>query len=143
MNKIRLTPVKPSKPKPLTRFNINIRVKKTSKFVRRNVEAYIVERNNKYYVRLDIKNPDDFEDVTKLYPLTKNSYNTKGKTEVWRKDKRGYIRILRFADDALVFPVPLAIPFKPNMYCTGNIITDIDGIEKFELKSLIKEEWTI
>ena len=117
-------------------------------------EAKVVKtasRNKKVIVRnatATIVETDDLNKFNVLYkgsliPLTDDSYDCKGKPDVWLRSKEsrtGWIRIVRNEDIFHMTPCPEGyFPFRPKFIARGNIV-DIQGEVKFKLIRCVSEQ---
>lgn len=118
------------KSKTIPKPSIKIEAKDKRGYVILEGEEYKVLLANESY---DINN-------RKILPFTKRSYDLKGKTSIFSKNKGkyGYTRYVRTEDKAKVFPgdSDKYIPFAPNWMVKGNIIND-KGILKFDFVELL------
>lgn len=110
-------------------------IKKPKSKIEKDVEGVVVEQEGKYYVRVDFSDIEGFEDCVRLLNITEDSYDTRGKESVWTKTENRYIRIIRFKDEAIVWPIPNAIPFRPTWNVKGDVIIEPDNKLSFRIKS--------
>lgn len=108
------------------KINISIKPAKSNKpkIIKRDVVGIVVCDNDKYFVNYDVTTIEGFEDYKKILDITEESYNTRGKVNVWMKNPKGkgYLRIIRLKEEAMVFPVANAIPFRRDWCVRGNVI---------------------
>ena len=112
--------------------------KPSVKIEAKNKRGYVILEDEEYKVLLI--NESDCIHNHKILPFTKRSYDLKGKTSIFSKNKSkyGYTRHVRTEDKAKVFPgdSDKYVPFAPNWMVKGDIIND-KGILKFDFIELL------
>ena len=112
--------------------------KPSIKIEAKNKRGCVILEDEEYKVLLANENYDIHN--RKILPFTKRSYDLKGKTSIFTKNKSkyGYTRHIRTEDKAKVFPgdSDKYVPFAPNWIVKGDIIND-KGILKFDFIELL------
>ena len=111
------------------------------KLVEKNKKGKVfIDENNIYKIAISMKNDPDFPDLLVL-PFTENSYNLKGRKNVFSRTKDEFGKRTRYirSEEKAKFHYGDSnryIPFAPNWIVKGNIIRD-NGILKFDFIDLI------
>ena len=111
------------------------------KLVEKNKKGKVfIDEANDYKIAISMKNDPDFPDLLVL-PFTENSYNLKGKKNVFTrtKDELGKrIRYIRSEEKSKYHygDSNRYIPFAPNWIVKGNIVRD-NGVLKFDFIDLV------
>ena len=108
----------------------NKKIKKENAIIQSNIRGIVIEENGTIKVKID----------DNIYDITEDSYDCKGKKEVWYKnirDKHGkYICIIRAIDDRKAMDERF-IPFRVGLPCTGDLIKESFNKPKFRIKKCI------
>ena len=112
--------------------------KPSVKIEAKNKRGYVILEDKEYKVLFANESYDIHN--RKILPFTKRSYDLKGKTSIFSKNKGkyGYTRHVRTEDKAKVFPgdSDKYVPFAPNWIVKGDIIND-KGALKFDFVELL------
>ena len=136
MNKLSSLSLKISVPKNKRKNNLE-----GIKIVEKNKKGKVfIDEDNDYKIAISMKNDPDFPDLLVL-PFTENSYNLKGRKNVFSRIKDEFGRRTRYirSEEKAKFHYGDSnryIPFAPNWIVKGNIIRD-NGILKFDFIDLI------
>ena len=123
----------PKKQKTISKNTIKIEAKNKKGVV-------FIDENGEYKVSLSMEN-DTFNPSLLIVPFTEKSYELKGKTSIFsrNKDKDGrYIRHIRSEEKSRFFPgnPDIFVPFAPNWIVKGNLVRE-GLILKFDFISLV------
>lgn len=131
LSKLSFKPVEKKKPK--------VTHNRTNRFSKKLYCVCIEESLNNFKAYIDMKNDKEFSDILAL-PFTEKSYDLKGKTKVFSRNKKGKVCcILRDKLHAKFFPgLPSQYtPFRHNYVYSGYVVT-IEGKHYFDVEDIFE-----
>lgn len=106
----------------------------------KNKKGYVfINENGEYRVSIVSENDKVYNNM--ILPFTKESFDLKGRVNVFSKTKdehNRYVRYVRNSEQAKYFPGDpnVYVPFAPNWIVTGNIVKE-NLVLKFDFISLV------